>query len=245
MTKSTYGTGCFVIANTGSEVVSSTHQMLSTVAYRLNGETTYGLEGSIFVAGSAIQWLRDGLGLVKHAGDTEAMAQANGVERDVFMVPAFTGLGAPYWDPDARGALFGLTRGSDKGAIVTATLQAIAYQTYDLIKAMADDGVAPGTVRVDGGMVSNNWFLQFLADITGRTIERPSNIESTAVGAASLAALQAGLIDDMRSLSEGAVMERVFTPAMPSALVDELLLGWHEAVRRTRSSAEFTNEKNT
>ena len=165
MTKSTYGTGCFVIANTGSNALVSANHLLTTVAMRLAGKVTYGLEGSVFVAGSAMQWLRDELGIITAAPDSEAIAVATGVVDDVHVVPAFAGLGAPYWDPDARGAILGLTRGSGRDQIVTATLQSVAYQTRDLIDAMADDGIRPSVIRVDGGMVANNWFLQFLADI--------------------------------------------------------------------------------
>ena len=165
--KSTYGTGCFVIANTASDALQSNNQLLTTIAYRLNGEVAYGLEGSVFVAGSAMQWLRDELGLIESAGQSEAIAEGTGIVDDVYVVPAFTGLGAPYWDPYARGAIVGLTRGTSRNQIVTATLQAIAFQTRDLMDAMADDGITPSVIRVDGGMVQNAWFLQFLADSAG------------------------------------------------------------------------------
>ena len=203
MTKSTYGTGCFVIANTGDKALESHNQLLTTVANRIGGKVTYGLEGSVFVAGSAMQWLRDELRIIESAGESEPIAAATGVVDDVYVVPAFTGLGAPYWDPHARGAILGLTRGSGRNEIITATLQAVAYQTHDLINAMADDGVAPSIVRVDGGMVANGWFLQFLADILGIPVERPENVESTVLGAAFLAALQSGLIDSIDFASFG------------------------------------------
>ncbi|MEL6870774.1 MAG: glycerol kinase GlpK [Pseudomonadota bacterium] len=235
MTKSTYGTGCFAIANTGDTLLRSQHQLLGTVGYRLQGQTTYALEGSIFVAGSAVQWLRDGVRMIDHAADTLALAGANGIEYDVVVVPAFTGLGAPHWDPDARGAMFGLTRGSDRAAIVTATLQSIALQTYDLLSAMREDGVQPGTVRVDGGMVANGWFLQFLADVTGCDIDRPANIESTALGAAGLAAMQAGVFDDLDAFARIREQDGQFSPALPEADVQRLLSAWQDAVRRTRS----------
>ncbi|MEM8546986.1 MAG: glycerol kinase GlpK [Pseudomonadota bacterium] len=235
MTKSTYGTGCFVIANTGSESLRSQHQLLGTIGYRLEGEATYALEGSIFVAGSAVQWLRDGIKMIDHASETTELAGANGIEYDVVVVPAFTGLGAPHWDPDARGAIFGLTRGSDRASIVTATLQSIALQTRDLMQSIYDDGVQPGTIRVDGGMVANNWFLQFLADITGCAIERPVNIESTALGAAGLAGLQAGIFGSLADFGEVRAADRDFQPALAETQVQRLLDAWQDAVRRTRS----------
>ena len=180
--KSTYGTGCFVLANTGDDALSSNNQLLTTIASRLDGVVSYGLEGSVFVAGSAMQWLRDEVRLISSASESEAIANKTGVVDDVYVVPAFAGLGAPYWDPYARGAILGLTRGSGRDQIVTATLQAIAYQTRDLLDAMRDDGIAPSIIRVDGGMVANNWFLQFLADIVAVPVERPVNVESTALG---------------------------------------------------------------
>ena len=234
MTKSTYGTGCFVISNTGGTLLRSQHQLLSTIGYRLGGETTYALEGSIFVAGSAIQWLRDALGAIEHAADTEAIAAAHGIERDVVVVPAFTGLGAPYWDPDARGAVFGLTRGGGREALVTATLQSVALQTWDLVGAMRDDGVTPAEIRVDGGMVANDWFLQFLADVTGSNIERPRQTESTVLGAAALAGLQAGLFDSLDALSDAWQRDASFSPTLPDAEVDALTGAWRDAVARVR-----------
>jgi glycerol kinase len=234
--KSTYGTGCFVIANTGDKIVQSANKMLATVAYRFDGKPTYGLEGSIFVAGSAIQWLRDELGLVKSAGETEALAKKTGVVEHVHVVPAFTGLGAPYWDPDARGAILGLTRGSNAGQIVTATLQAIAYQTRDLIKAMKEDGISPQIIRVDGGMVANSWFLQFLADILGIRVERPRNIESTVLGAAYVAALSTGLIATTADVSRLWTLDSVYEPAMDQSRRELLYEGWLDAVSRVRSN---------
>ena len=209
MTKSTYGTGLFAVANTGSDALQSNNQLLTTVAMRLNGEVTYGLEGSVFVAGSAMQWLRDELQVIESAPESEAIAEATGVVDDVIVVPAFAGLGAPYWDPDARGAVLGLTRGSGREQIVTATLQSIAYQTRDLVDAMADDGVRPSVIRVDGGMVANNWFLQFLADILDIPVERPENVESTVLGAAGLAALGAGILDDTNALADSWTLDSV------------------------------------
>ncbi len=236
-TKSTYGTGCFVIANTGEEAVHSKNNLLTTVAYRLAGKTTYGIEGSIFVAGSAIQWLRDQLKIIGAAADTQAIAEATGIVEHVHVVPAFAGLGAPYWDPNARGAILGLSRDSGIDEIVTATLQAVAYQTKDLINAMADDGMASSVIRVDGGMVANDWFLQFLADITDVTVERPVNVESTVLGAAFLAGLQSGIYGSTDAIAGLWTSDRVFEPAMPDDKRNRLYAGWQDAVTRVRVSA--------
>lgn len=236
MTKSTYGTGCFVIANTGSTALPSSNKLLTTVASRFNGDVTYGLEGSVFVAGSAIQWLRDALHIIDAAPDTEAIAMQTGVVDDVYVVPAFAGLGAPYWDPHARGAILGLTRGSGREQIVTATLQAIAYQTWDLIDAMSDDGIRPSVIRVDGGMVANEWFLQFLADVLDVPVERPVNVESTVLGAAYLAAFQGGVIGSIDDIAALWRSERLFEPAMSADQRDALLAGWAAAVERVRGA---------
>ncbi len=236
-TKSTYGTGCFVIANTGEQALASHNQLLTTVANRLDGQVTYGLEGSVFVAGSAVQWLRDALGLISSASETEAIAVETGVVEDVVVVPAFAGLGAPYWDPHARGAVVGLTRGSGRNEVVTATLQAVALQTFDLVDAMADDGIRPSVIRVDGGMVANDWFLQFLADILDIAVERPENVESTVLGVAYLAALARGVISSIEATAELWTCERRFEPQMPAAQRERLLGGWSAAVNRTRSQA--------
>jgi len=235
MTKSTYGTGCFVIANTGSDALTSQNQLLTTIASRLDGEVTYGLEGSVFVAGSAVQWLRDGLKIISSAPETEAIAAQTGIVEDVHVVPAFAGLGAPYWDAHARGAILGLTQGSGRNQIVTATLQAIAYQTYDLIAAMSDDGVLPSVIRVDGGMVANEWFLQFLADILAIPVERPANVESTVLGAAYLAGLTADVIASTSDISGMWQRERLFEPGMSRDRREELLAGWSAAVARVRT----------
>ena len=237
VTKSTYGTGCFVIANTGAEAIASSNQLLTTVAYRLNGEVTYGIEGSVFVAGSAVQWLRDALQIIETAPETEAIAAVTGVVDDVVVVPAFAGLGAPYWDPRARGAILGLTRGAGRAEIVTATLQAIALQTRDLLDAMADDGLRPSILRVDGGMVANRWFLQFLADILDITVERPEDTESTVLGAACLAALEAGVIDSMRALEAQRRVDTVFEPKMDAGRRNSLLAGWKEAVHKVSEAS--------
>ncbi|MDH3748873.1 MAG: glycerol kinase GlpK [Gammaproteobacteria bacterium] len=236
MTKSTYGTGCFVIANTGSTALPSSNKLLTIVASRFNGEVTYGLEGSVFVAGSAIQWLRDTLRIIDSAPQTQAIAEQTGIIADVHVVPAFAGLGAPYWDPHARGAILGLTRGSGREQIVTATLQAVAYQTRDLIDAMSDDGITPSVIRVDGGMVANDWFLQFLADILDIPVERPDNVESTVLGAAYLAAYQSKIIDSIKDVSDLWQREAVFEPAMSVDQREALLAGWAGAVARVRGS---------
>lgn len=233
--KSTYGTGCFVIANTGSQAISSENKMLATIAYRFDGKVSYGLEGSIFVAGSAIQWLRDQLRIVKSGQQTEAIARATGVVSHVHVVPAFAGLGAPYWDPAARGAILGLSRDSGIGEIVTATLQAIAYQTRDLLLAMRADGIKVQIIRVDGGMVENRWFLQFLADILGITVERPANIESTVLGAACVAGLQTGLIGSLSAISKLWQRDSVYEPQMEFDRREQLYAGWLDAVSRVRS----------
>lgn len=234
MTKSTYGTGAFVIANTGDVALPSANKLLTTIASRINGKVSYGLEGSVFVAGSAIQWLRDSLGIIAAAPDTEAIAGRTGVVDDVYVVPAFAGLGAPYWDPHARGAIIGLTRGSGSDDIVTATLQAIAYQTNDLINAMLKDGITPSVIRVDGGMVANDWFLQFLADILDIPVERPVNVESTVLGAAFLAALQSGVIHSIDAVTSVWKSDRLFESSMATERRQALLNGWAEAVERVR-----------
>jgi len=236
MTKSTYGTGSFVIANTGGAAIRSRNRLLSTVAYRLHGEVTYGLEGSIFVAGSAIQWIRDELKLIAAAPDSQAVAEATGVVEHIHVVPAFAGLGAPFWDPDARGAILGLSRDTSSDEIVTATLQAVAYQTRDLMRAMADDGIEPKILRVDGGMVGNDWLLQFLADVLGIDVERPKMIESTVLGAACLAGLASGLVASTRALADLWQRDALFRPAMDADRREHLYAGWLEAVSRIRTT---------
>jgi glycerol kinase len=235
MTKSTYGTGCFAIANTGADALVSNNKLLTTVASRIGGKVTYGLEGSVFVAGSAMQWLRDELRIIDSAPESEAIANSTGVVDDVYVVPAFAGLGAPWWDPHARGAILGLSRGSGRDEIVTATLQAVAYQTRDLIDAMSDDGVAPSIIRVDGGMVGNDWFLQFLADVLDIPVERPVNVESTVLGAAYLAAIQSGVIKSIDDIVSMWARDAVFEPAMSSARREQLLAGWARAVASVRA----------
>ena len=235
MTKSTYGTGCFVVANTGGKVLQSGNHLLTTVGMRIGGAVTYALEGSVFVAGSAMQWLRDELRIIDAAPESEAIASRTGIVEDVHVVPAFAGLGAPYWDPDARGAILGLTRGSGRDEIVTATLQSVAFQTCDLIDAMADDGMRPSVIRVDGGMVANGWFLQFLADVLDIPVERPDNVESTVLGAAYLAGYQAGVVSSPSDIANLWQREALFEPAMQAGQRARLLEGWQDAVRRVRS----------
>lgn len=235
MIKSTYGTGCFMILNTGREVVMSQNRLLSTVAYRLRGEVTYGLEGSIFVAGAAIQWLRDGIALIRDARDSESLARSVPVDHGVYLVPAFTGLGAPYWDPHARGALFGLTRDTGIREIISAGLQSVAYQTRDLVQAMVADGAAvPATLRVDGGMVVNNWMVQFLSNLLDVVVERPVVTETTALGAACLAGLQVGVYTSLDEIASMWRQERHFEPRMESEQRERLYAGWLEAVQRVR-----------
>ncbi|MFT6431224.1 MAG: glycerol kinase [Halopseudomonas sp.] len=235
MVKSTYGTGCFMVMNTGDVPVTSRNRLLTTVAYRLQGKTTYALEGSIFVAGAAIQWLRDGLKLIQNADETEAMAEETGDQCGVYLVPAFTGLGAPYWDPKARGAIFGLTRDTGIAEIVTAGLQSVCFQTRDLLDAMTADGASSTeALRVDGGMVVNNWVVQALANILGVPVDRPQVTETTALGVAYLAGLQLGLYQNLAEIAEHWQCERAFTPAMPEAKRNELYRGWLDAVRRVR-----------
>ncbi|MEM7043043.1 MAG: glycerol kinase GlpK [Pseudomonadota bacterium] len=239
MLKSTYGTGCFALLNTGDSAVTSTNRLLTTTAYRLNGKPTYAIEGSIFVAGAAVQWLRDGLKLVQKAGDTEAIARGVEDTGGVYLVPAFVGLGAPYWDPDARGALIGLTRDSGIDQVVRATLESVAYQTRDLMLAMEGDiqgDGRPQAVRVDGGMVANDWICQFLADVLNLPVERPKVIETTALGAAYLAGLETGLYPSMDAISEAWQVDRRFEPAMSDTDRQRRYDGWLKAVRRTLSS---------
>ena len=235
MVKSTYGTGCFMVMNTGGTPIRSQNRLLTTVGYRLKGHTTYALEGSIFVAGAAIQWLRDGLKLIQHAGETEALARQAGDHTGVYLVPAFTGLGAPYWDPTARGAIFGLTRDTGIAQIVAAGLQSVCFQTRDLLDAMQADGAQnTAALRVDGGMVINNWVVQELANILGVTVDRPQVTETTALGAAYLAGLQLGIFKDLDDIASHWACERTFTPVMAEEQRSALYEGWLDAIRRVR-----------
>ena len=234
MVKSTYGTGCFAVMNTGAEALRSRHRLLTTVAWRLGGEPTFALEGSIFVAGAAVQWLRDGLGVIETAAQTEALAAGLPDSGGVCLVPAFTGLGAPHWDPDARGAIFGLTRDTGPAHLARTALESVCLQTHDLMAAMtADRGAAIGRLRVDGGMAGNAWLLQALADIAGVTVERPRVIETTALGAAWLAGLQAGVFRSLDEIRERWARAAEFTPRMPERERNRLLRRWESAVACT------------
>lgn len=230
MAKSTYGTGCFMIMNTGDQALQSKNRLLTTIGYRVNGKTSYALEGSIFMAGATIQWIRDGLQLISNAKETQSLAEQTGADNSVYMVPAFTGLGAPYWDPEARGAIFGLSRDTGIKEIVTAGLQSVCYQTRDLLQAMAQDGASPASLRVDGGMVVNDWLVQFLADTLGVEIERPQVTETTALGVAYLAGLQAGVFESLEQVANLWHNEAKFEPKMSEQDRERLYAGWLEAV---------------
>jgi glycerol kinase len=235
MVKSTYGTGCFAVLNTGDEAVASQNRLLTTIAYQLDGKRTYALEGSIFVAGAAVQWLRDGLGVLKNAAESGPLAEAADPEQAVYLVPAFTGLGAPHWDADARGALFGLTRNTGPGELARAALESVCYQTRDLVEAMHRDWAAPDrpVLRVDGGMVASDWTMQFLADILDAPVDRPTVLETTALGAAYLAGRQAGVYPDLDDFAKAWALERRFEPRMAADERDRRYAGWQDAVRRT------------
>ncbi|HMD99663.1 MAG TPA: glycerol kinase GlpK [Terriglobia bacterium] len=232
--KNTYGTGCFLLMNTGHEVPRSESGLLATVGWRVRGATTYALEGSVFIAGAAVQWLRDELKIIESAGETEAMAQAVPDTGGVYFVPAFVGLGAPHWDAYARGAILGLTRGSNRNHLARAALESMAYQTRAVVDAMAhDSGVRPAVLRVDGGAVRNNFLCQFQADILGIPVERPAAHESTALGAAYLAGLATGFWKD-EELAGQLKVDRSFEPAMPTPRREELYAGWQRAVERAK-----------
>lgn len=235
MAKSTYGTGCFLLLNTGEVMLKSSNQLLSTIAYRLNGQTVYAIEGSIFMAGATMQWIRDGLKLIDDAAESEALAEATPDNLSVYLVPAFTGLGAPYWDPDARGALLGMTRDTGIKEIVTAGLMSVCYQTRDLVEAIAADGAVLSTLRVDGGMVKNNYVLQKLADVLDAEVHRPEIIETTALGAAYMAGLQLGLFSSLEEISEKWQLQQAFKPAKDASWREQQYQGWQDAVARTRS----------
>ena len=238
MVKSTYGTGCFAMMNTGETPVMSTNRLLTTLAYRLNGQATYALEGSIFVAGAAVQWLRDGLKILANAPESETLAAALPDNDGVYLVPAFTGLGAPHWDPHARGAIFGITRDTGPAHLARAALESVCYLTRDLMEAMAKDrGGAIDTLRVDGGMVTNRWLLQFLADVLGVKVERPMVTETTALGAAYLAGLQIGLYPSLDAIAAQWQREATFTPTLPAVQRDKLVENWNDAVRRTLTNS--------
>ena len=233
MVKSTYGTGCFLLMNIGDTFKKSENRLLTTPAYRINGKTTYASEGAIFVAGAAIQWLRDGLGILKHAADSESMALQANPEHGVSFIPAFTGLGAPWWDPHAKAAIMGLTRENTANDVVRAALEAQAFQTQDLMSAIkADTGHDPAVIRADGGLVKNNFMTQFLADILGKPVEIPKNAETTAQGAAYLAGLYAGLYDSFDDVSAAWQQDRNFDPVMDTKRRDTHLAQWSDSIQR-------------
>ncbi|WP_095587242.1 glycerol kinase GlpK [Actibacterium ureilyticum] len=241
MVKSTYGTGCFALINTGNTPVASKNRLLTTIAYQLDGKPTYALEGSIFIAGAVVQWLRDGLKIIETAAETQPLAETADPAQNVIMVPAFTGLGAPYWDPDCRGAIFGLTRNSGPAEFARAALESVGFQTRDLIDAMQMDmadgaGTAPAILRVDGGMSASDWTMQFLSDILGAPVDRPQVLETTALGAAWLAGMQAGICPGPTEFAQSWSLERRFQPAMDAQTRAGKVAGWKDAVRRTLGS---------
>lgn len=243
MIKSTYGTGCFVMLNTGEERVESKNRLLSTIAYKINGKTTYALEGSIFIAGAAVQWLRDGLEIIDDASQTGSLAEQADDSQDVVLVPAFAGLGAPYWEPDVRGAIFGLTRNTGKKELSRAALQAVCYQTRDLVDAMKDDwqGNLGNTIlRVDGGMVASDWTMQYLADMLAAPIDRPSILETTALGAAWLAGMKSGVWPDMEGFTKSWKLQNRFHPQMEEAERARRYSGWQVAVNSTIAQTKTT-----
>lgn len=239
LVKNTYGTGCFLLMNTGHEPIASENGLLTTIAWGINGKVEYALEGSIFIAGAAIQWLRDGLELFTSAEETEAMAESVEAAADVYFVPAFVGLGAPYWEMDARGAIYGLTRGTTKQHIVRAALESLAYQTRDVVTAMQEDAnIELKGLNVDGGAVKNNFLMQFQADILGVAVTRPKILETTALGAACLAGLAVGFWDSKEEMLKNYKVDRSFEPALPSDRSKQLYNGWKHAVKSTISYAK-------
>ncbi|MGG7519039.1 glycerol kinase GlpK [Allorhizobium undicola] len=241
MVKSTYGTGCFALINTGEDRVPSKNRLLTTVAYRLDGKVTYALEGSIFVAGAAVQWLRDGIKIIGDAAETGRLAAEADPNQQVYLVPAFTGMGAPWWDPEARGAMFGMTRNTGPAEFARAALEAVCYQTRDLLDAMQKDWASGSreradqamVLRVDGGMSASDWTMQRLSDILDAPVDRPAIVETTALGAAFLAASRAGLWPDREAFARAWARDERFTPAMDEATRTQKLRGWREAVKRT------------
>ena len=231
--KSTYGTGAFIIMNTGSKKIYSKNKLLTTVCYRLNGKITYALEGSIFIAGAGVQWLRDKVKLINNAYETEKVARSKKNNDGVYIVPAFSGMGAPYWRPDARGLITGLTRNSDWKSLVRAVLESVAYQSYDLFNSMRKDGLKPKIVKVDGGMVANNWFSQFLSDIINLNVIRPKVSETTALGAALFAGYQIGEFKSLNDIKLIWKKDRVFSPKLNKSMRNNLLQGWKIAIRKT------------
>jgi len=231
--KSTYGTGAFVIMNTGPKKINSKNKLLTTICYRLNNKNTYALEGSIFIAGAGVQWLRDKVKLIKKAPETEKISKSSKVNDGVFVVPAFSGMGAPYWRPDARGVITGLTRDSDWKSIVRATVESVGYQSFDLFDSMNKDGLKPRIVKVDGGMVANNWFTQFLADIINLKVVRPKILETTALGVALLAGYQIGEYKSLDQIKDMWKKDRIFNPKIKKNFRKDLLNGWKLAIKKT------------
>ena len=231
--KSTYGTGAFVIMNTGFKKIYSNHKLLTTICYRLNGKNTYALEGSIFIAGAGVQWLRDKLKIIDNAYETERIAKSKKYNDGVYVVPAFSGMGAPYWRPDVRGLITGLTRNTDWKDIVRAVLESVAYQSYDLFDSMRKDGLRPKIVKVDGGMVVNNWFSQFLSDIINLNISRPKISETTALGVALFAGYQIGEFNSLNEIKLKWKKDRVFSPKLKKSIRNNLLNGWKLSVKKT------------
>jgi glycerol kinase len=232
MAKSTYGTGCFLIINTGDQAVKSQHKLLTTVGYRLNGKVSYALEGSIFIAGAAIQWLRDGIKIIDNANQVEALARSVSHDSQLVMVPAFTGLGAPHWDPNARGAIFGITRDTGIADFVAAALKAVCYQTKDLSKAIEDEKITLGKLRVDGGMANNDWMLQFLSDLVDVEVQRPALVETTALGAAYLAGLNAGIFESLDNITKQWQCQAAFSPQWDNEQRQEHQQLWHKSVAK-------------
>ena len=231
--KSTYGTGAFIIMNTGSKKINSKNKLLTTICYRLNNKTTYALEGSIFIAGAGVQWLRDKIKLINNAYETEKIAKSTKSNNEVYVVPAFSGIGAPYWRPDARGLITGLTRDSDWKTLVRATVESVAYQSYDLFNSMNKDGLKPRIVKIDGGMVANNWFSQFLADVINLKVIRPKVLETTALGAALFAGYQVGEFKSLNQIKNTWKKDKAFKPKINKKLRNHILHGWKQAIKKT------------
>ncbi len=231
--KSTYGTGAFVIMNTGSKKINSKNKLLSTICYRLNDKTTYALEGSIFIAGAGVQWLRDKIKLISNAYETEKIVKSTKSNNQVYIVPAFTGIGAPYWRPDVRGLITGLTRDSDWKSLVRATIESVAYQSYDLFYSMNMDGLKPKIIKIDGGMVANSWFSQFLSDVINLKVIRPKNLETTALGVAFLAGYQIREFKSLNQIKNICKKGKVFSPKMNKSFRNHILQGWQQAIKKT------------
>ncbi len=231
--KSTYGTGAFIIMNTGSKKINSKNKLLTTICYRLNNKTTYALEGSIFIAGAGVQWLRDKIKLINNSYETEKIAKSTKSNNEVYVVPAFSGIGAPYWRPDARGLITGLTRDSDWKTLVRATVESVAYQSYDLFYSMKKDGLKPRIIKIDGGMVANNWFSQFLADVINLKVIRPKVLETTALGVALFAGYQVGEFKSLNQIKNTWKKDKAFKPKINKKLRNHILHGWKQAIKKT------------